>query len=153
MAAVALTGCAGPSSMAQSQQEEGEFGSLTAAQVEAFERELRHQYSQLDVHYEDYDRVRQAGHQARGDFEEHRIHRKLIRRHQTLARLHEERMWLRKTDASQEEDKGMAELHRKAASWHEEHFKDDGEGVVGQDEELEALRRELTEERHVILDQ
>ena len=126
-------------------QVEAEFGPLTEEQIAGFERELETQYRQLDLAYSEYDRVRQAPPgQVKHDHEEHRLHRRLMRRHRTLARLHEDRLWLyMDRQGSQWDDRGLAEMHRAASRWHELRFRDDGEGIEEQDEELEALRRQI----------
>ena len=127
------------------QQIEAEFGPLGDEHIAGFERELSAQYRQLQIHYDAYDQVRRApSEQVNNDHEEHRLHRKMKRRHQTLARLHEDRMWLTiAQDGSASEDRQLAEAHRGAARWHEARFEDDGVGVEEQDAELEVLRTQF----------
>lgn len=126
-------------------QVEAQFGELTDDQIEAFERELNGQYDQLFVTYDRYDAVRKAPEGvAADDHDEHRLHRKLKRRHRTLARLHEDRMWLHLDGGEPSaEDRQLAQAHRGAARWHEERFREDGAGVEEQDAELELLRDQL----------
>ncbi len=124
-------------------QIEEEFGALTDDQIEGFESELEAQYRHLRSTYERYDEARTAANE--GDHDAHRLHRKLKRRHRTLARLHEDRLWLyaRDNQASPADDRGLAESHRAAAKWHQDRYRDDGTGVEDQDTDLEALRDHL----------
>lgn len=127
------------------QQIEDEFGALTDEQIEGFEREIQSQYVQLQRTYEQFDEAQNAA--GEGDHDQHRLHRKLKRRHQTLARLHEDRLWLnvnRGRNATQD-DRRLAEAHRSAARWHEQRFQDNGVGVEDQDSELEVIRDQLQE--------
>lgn len=127
-------------------QVESEFGALDEEAIRGFERELQAQYEQLEMTYDDYDAVRRAPEGvADDDHEDHRLHRKLKRRHRTLARLHEDRMWLHvdDEDGSSVRDRQLAESHRAAAQWHDERFEDDGTGVEDQDSDLEMLREEF----------
>ena len=127
------------------QQIEDEFGPLNESQIAGFEREILSQYGQLQIHYEEFDQVRNASSdEVAGDHEEHRLHRKLKRRHRTLARLHEDRMWLHVSrEGPSANDRQLAEAHRAAANWHETRFRADGMGIDDQDAELEALREQI----------
>ena len=148
-------GCAANSDVDTGNQEfterqeiEEEFGKLDDSHVEGFERELRAQYRQLLLTYHDYDELRRAPREALdGSHDEHRVHRKLKRRHTTLARYHEDRMWLnmRNDDGESEDDRRLAKIHRGAAEWHRERFEDDGTEIQPQDEELEAMRGEFND--------
>ena len=127
------------------QEVEEEFGVLTDDQIAGFEKELAAQYRQLALTYENYDRLRlAAAGEVDENHEEHRTHRRLKRRHETLARLHEDRMWLHAADGGpSSDDQHLSEAHRAAARWHDERFDDDGDGVVEQDSELEVLRNSI----------
>lgn len=129
------------------QQIEEEFGALTDEQIDSFERELAAQYRQLELTYRDYDRLRGASpEEVEQNHDEHRTHRRLKRRHQTIARLHEDRLWLFAAEGeSSSSDRHLSEAHRAAARWHEKRFDEDGQGIVEQDSELEVLRHSLHE--------
>lgn len=128
------------------QEVESQFGALDDDAIEGFERELATQYEQLHMTYDEYDGLRQGARQARtGDHEDHRLHLKLQRRHRTLARLHEERMWLHidTDDREAARDRQLAQSHRAASQWHGDRFEDEGTGVEPQDDRLEMLREEF----------
>lgn len=120
--------------------------SLSAEQIRGFEAELQGQYRQLSLHYNEFDELL-ADAQANQGGEAHRLHRKLKRRHLTLARLHEDRLSVGL--GQREVDGDLAALHRRAARWHEERFFDQGSGVEPGDAELRALRKALEERRRV----
>lgn len=125
------------------QEVDSEFGELSEDHIDAFKRELQIQYRHLGTHYEEFDALRHS-HSAANTHEDHRIHRKLKRRHLTLARLHEERTWLYlDDDGPTVDDRHLAEAHRAAAKWHDERFEEDGIGVAAQDRELGTLRQRL----------
>lgn len=120
---------------------ESDSGGLSDEHIEGFEREIQAQYRQLKIHYRDYDKTRRAPESAvAGDHREHRLHRKLKRRHRTLARLHEDRMWLVDDEEQASKERQLAKAHRSAFKWHDERFEDDGQGVAPQDAKLEVLR-------------
>ena len=122
-------------------QVESATGGVSDKHIEGFEREIQAQYRQLKIHYRDYDKTRRAPESAvAGDHQEHRLHRKLKRRHRTLARLHEDRMWIVDDEDQAREERQLAKAHRSAFRWHDERFEDDGRGVEPQDAKLEVLR-------------
>lgn len=127
------------------QQVEEEFGAITDEQIAAFEREIVSQYRQLQMAYAEYDeRLDNAHDSATDDGDENRLHRRLQRRHQTLGRLHEDRMWLHVgSEGPSTDDRHLAEIHRAAARWHEEHFDDDASVLVEPDTDLEIIRDEI----------
>lgn len=137
---------------APEEAEEIRVSFLTPKQVEAFEREIAGQYRQLDLHYRVFDQVEHGEITNLTDFEEHRLHRKLFRRHLTLARHHEERTRLRREmPALAEEDRHLARLHREAARWHRARWDEEsGAGVMASTPELISLRRELELMRSLI---
>ena len=120
--------------------------SLSPEQIQGFEAELDGQYRQLGLHYEEFD-VLLSDADANQGSEAHRLHRKLKRRHLTLARLHEDRLAVGL--GQREIDGDLAMLHRRAALWHEERFFDQGSGVEPADAELRSLRKALEQRRRV----
>ncbi len=129
-----------------------ERGKLTNQQIQGFEREIEAQYRQLDRHYRDYEQVLQGAEIDLEFGEENRLHRKLKRRHLTLARLHEERVALNLYGADgQRRDRDLAYLHRASSSWHENRFDPDRPGVAPLDVELRVLRREVDSARQELV--
>lgn len=127
-------------------------GKLTNQQIQGFEREIDAQYRQLDRHYRDYEEVLGGAAIDLEPGEENRLHRKLKRRHLTLARLHEEREALNLHGADgQLRDRDLAYLHRAASSWHEKRFDPDRPGVVPPDLELRVLRGEVDSARQELV--
>ncbi len=118
--------------------------SLTPEQLEGFEAEIQGQYRQLGIHYEEFDQLQATPELNQGE-EAHRLHRKLKRRHLTLARLHEDR--LRIGVGTEAPDQDLASLHRRAAKWHRERFEPGRSGVEPADPEIDALRKALDQRR------
>jgi hypothetical protein len=142
---VAACATSGPVGVMQSEglapaDQEVPANSLSAEQIQGFEAELDGQYRQLGIHYEEFDGFHVRPVDNHGE-EAHRLHRKLKRRHLTLARLHEDRLALGLGD--READRELAALHRRAAKWHEARFQVGGSGVEPADAEIDAVRKAL----------